>query len=90
MLPTVLSPQDDKPLIQAFCASKQSVAQKSIAPEKIECVKESNSGIYLMGGGVSGRLYLWHLITGVLIRMWYASHLYNLYNLLIGTLTIKQ
>jgi WD40 repeat protein len=66
-LESIYSCQENKPLIHCHKASKMAVVQKCIMDETISCLKATNSGLYLIGGSASGRIYLWDIRTGDLI-----------------------
>ncbi|KAJ1538649.1 Pre-rRNA-processing protein ipi3, partial [Cladochytrium tenue] len=41
---------------------------KFVLPERLRCMQSSRSGCYMIGGGESGRIYVWELGTGGLLR----------------------
>ena len=70
----LLAPQSGKPLIQGYYPNKTPSAFKYIVAEEIFILAASHSGAYIAGGGMSGRVYLWHYETGILVRMWDAHY----------------
>ncbi|XP_024515322.1 protein ROOT INITIATION DEFECTIVE 3 [Selaginella moellendorffii] len=52
---------------------KNQVAFKSYPVEPIEPLACTADGVYLAGGGSSGRIYLWEVSSGRLLRVW-AGH----------------
>jgi WD40 repeat protein len=52
--------------------SNLSSVQKSVLPEPLTCIAASHSSLYILGGGLSGRCYLWD-VTGKLLKM-FDSH----------------
>jgi pre-rRNA-processing protein IPI3 len=49
-------------------------AMQCHAPEKIGPLAVSDDGSLCCGGGVSGRLYLWEVGSGALVRSWDAHY----------------
>eukprot|EP00850_Spirogloea_muscicola_P013947 SM000097S24800 [mRNA] locus=s97:332384:335507:+ [translate_table: standard] len=49
---------------------KTQVALRSFPLEPISCLAATGSGAFLAGGGQSGRLYLWEVASGALLRSW--------------------
>jgi pre-rRNA-processing protein IPI3 len=49
-------------------------AMQCHAPERIGPLAVSDDGSMCCGGGVSGRLYLWEVGSGALVRSWDAHY----------------
>lgn len=64
----VIAAQAEAPLINIFSWSKEQSVGKYIVPEKMQALQASPDGVYLVGGGHSGRIYLWNVITYLLIH----------------------
>ncbi|KAJ3084656.1 WD repeat-containing protein 18 [Rhizoclosmatium hyalinum] len=54
-------------------AKESSPAAKMSVPEQITALALSHNGKWIVGGGVSGRVYMWELATGHMIAM-YDAH----------------
>lgn len=65
----VVSAQCDRATLNCWSVQKAQVMSKSIVPEKLSCLAASHSGKLIVGGGESGRLYVWDVVTGDLLRM---------------------
>ena len=48
--------------------------KKLLLPELMTCITVSNSNQYLATGGKSGRLYVWNLQSGLLLKAWDAHY----------------
>ncbi|CAI7832121.1 unnamed protein product [Closterium sp. NIES-54] len=53
---------------------KSAVAVRSPTTEAIGPLAATADGVYLCGGGVSGRVYVWEAATGRLLRVWAAHY----------------
>ncbi|GJP66619.1 hypothetical protein CLOP_g23534 [Closterium sp. NIES-67] len=53
---------------------KSAVAVRSPTSEAIGPLAATADGVYLCGGGVSGRVYVWEAATGRLLRVWAAHY----------------
>ncbi|KAJ3318336.1 WD repeat-containing protein 18 [Boothiomyces sp. JEL0866] len=69
-----LTPQMDKSTINVYQFSKSPAVFKFIVPEKLSVLEVSNSGDFCVGGGESGRIYIWEIATGRMIRMFDAHY----------------
>ncbi|KAH6559882.1 hypothetical protein BASA61_003146 [Batrachochytrium salamandrivorans] len=75
MLPSlILSAQSDRATLNAWSLAKAQPISKSVLPEKLSCLCISTSGRFCLAGGFSGRLYLWEIATGNLLRMFDAHY----------------
>uniref|UniRef100_A0A2P2KS70 Uncharacterized protein MANES_18G038500 n=1 Tax=Rhizophora mucronata TaxID=61149 RepID=A0A2P2KS70_RHIMU len=54
--------------------SKPQVEVKSFPEEPIKPLLANSEGTYIVGGGVSGNIYLWEVATGRLLRKWRAHY----------------
>lgn len=64
----------DKPLIHVYLFGKETPEQRIPIPETISCLEvindpETDIPTYLLGGSVSGRLYIWSLNSGLLLSV---------------------
>ncbi|KAJ3107018.1 WD repeat-containing protein 18 [Phlyctochytrium planicorne] len=59
----IYSAQNGKPLVHDQAISK------FVLPEKLGSMTLSNNGRYVVGAGISGRFYIWEVISGRLIGM---------------------
>jgi pre-rRNA-processing protein IPI3 len=64
----LISPQEKSALIHVYELHKSALACKYVLPESLTCIALSHSQQYMVGGGQSGRIYLWKLSTGDLIQ----------------------
>ncbi|KAJ3253122.1 WD repeat-containing protein 18 [Boothiomyces macroporosus] len=69
-----LTPQLDKSTVNVYQFSKSPSLFKFIVPEKLTAMEISNSGEFCIGGGESGRIYIWEIETGRMIRMFDAHY----------------
>ncbi|KAI8818530.1 quinon protein alcohol dehydrogenase-like superfamily [Fimicolochytrium jonesii] len=65
---TFLAAQNDRGLVHAWNWAKAQLLTKFVLPENLTSLAMSNSGIYAVGGGQSGRVYIWQMNTGQLLR----------------------
>lgn len=49
---------------------KESPILRSGVAEKINCVTITSDGLFLVGGGLSGIIYVWDIVSGNLLRFW--------------------
>jgi len=42
--------------------------------EPIKALAANNEGTYLVGGGISGDIYLWEVATGKLLKKWHGHY----------------
>lgn len=54
--------------------SKPQVEVKSFPSEPITPLASNHSGTYLVGGGLSGEIYLWEVETGRLLKKWHGHN----------------
>lgn len=54
--------------------SKPQVEVKSFPAEPITPLAANHSGTYLVGGGLSGDIYLWEVETGKLLKKWHGDN----------------
>ncbi|CAI0558643.1 unnamed protein product [Linum tenue] len=56
-----------------YCSlSKRQAEVKSFLGEPIKPIAATSDGTYLVGGGISGNIYLWEVPTGRLLQQWHA------------------
>jgi pre-rRNA-processing protein IPI3 len=67
----VVTAQVQKPLIKYWQWGRDEVLMRCAMPEKIcSLCLTPRTGTYVIGGGASGRLYIWSVVTGKLHRVW--------------------
>jgi pre-rRNA-processing protein IPI3 len=70
----ILSAQSDKNLIHVWPINKSTASLKMLVPEKLTALKVAHSGMYCVGGGASGRIYVWEISTGRMLKMFDAHY----------------
>ena len=65
----VLAAQQDRPSIHAWTWPKDALHLRCSTSERIGPLAVSKDGVFCCGGGASGRLYVWELGTGELLRV---------------------
>ena len=63
----ILAAQHSRPQILTYSWGKESNIFKSPTPERLGALAISPDGIYAVGGGASGRLYVWTTYDGELV-----------------------
>ncbi|KAI8920751.1 quinon protein alcohol dehydrogenase-like superfamily [Powellomyces hirtus] len=69
-----LTAQNDRALVHVWNWAKGQLQVKFGLPEKLSSLCASHSGMYCVGGGQSGRVYVWQMNTGKLLRMFDAHY----------------
>ncbi|KAJ3155961.1 Pre-rRNA-processing protein ipi3 [Geranomyces variabilis] len=69
-----LAAQNDRALVNVWSWAKSQILAKFPLPEKLSALCASHSGQYCVGGGESGRLYVWEMATGKLLRTFDAHY----------------
>ncbi|KAJ3158142.1 Pre-rRNA-processing protein ipi3 [Geranomyces michiganensis] len=69
-----LAAQNDRALVNVWSWAKSQILAKFPLPEKLSALCASHSGLYCVGGGESGRLYVWEMATGRLLRTFDAHY----------------
>nr|XP_043606063.1 protein ROOT INITIATION DEFECTIVE 3 [Erigeron canadensis] len=54
--------------------NKPQVEVKSFPAEAISPLASNSDGTYIVGGGLSGEIYLWEVATGRLLKKWHAHY----------------
>lgn len=54
--------------------SKPQAQVKSFPAERIKPLAANSEGTYIVGGGLSGDIYLWEVATGRLLKKWHAHY----------------
>ena len=62
--------QTQRPALKLWSWGKEACAVKAVSAERIGPLVATADGSYLVGGGASGRLYLWSTVTGALLKIW--------------------
>ena len=60
--------QADKPAVHSWTWGRSQPHFKCAMPEKIGPLATTNDGVYCFGGGSSGRIYVWDVATGALLK----------------------
>eukprot|EP00756_Hemistasia_phaeocysticola_P051066 Hpha_TRINITY_DN26245_c0_g1::TRINITY_DN26245_c0_g1_i1::g.184592::m.184592/K14829/IPI3; pre-rRNA-processing protein IPI3 len=60
--------QPDKAVVTLHYLGKQQPRHKCSAPEKLSSL--ATDGYHVAAGGVSGKLYVWQVATGAMLRLW--------------------
>ena len=67
---SIVSVQAKKAAIQVWSWGKEAPLYKSVLAEKMGPITASHCGHYLLAGSLSGKIYVWYLPTGKLLRVW--------------------
>ncbi|RUP24752.1 WD40-repeat-containing domain protein [Jimgerdemannia flammicorona] len=70
----VLAAQADKAIVHIYSWHKDQVHVKCICPEKLVTIAASNRGTYCAGGTEAGKIYVWEISTGNLLRSFDAHY----------------
>ncbi|KAJ1551204.1 WD repeat-containing protein 18, partial [Nowakowskiella sp. JEL0078] len=70
----VFSAQRKKAMIHTWNWLKEQPLSKFVIPEELSSVGVSNSGLFFVGGTKAGRVYLWQISTGTLIKAFDAHY----------------
>ena len=70
----ILSQHPDKPQAVIHYPTKAQPRFRCSMPEKMLSVDISSNGVYAVGGGVSGKLYIWQVASGALMRIFDAHY----------------
>ncbi|BFG18380.1 hypothetical protein CerSpe_046540 [Prunus speciosa] len=60
--------------VQYWSWSKPQVDVKSFPAEQIKPLASNSVGTYIVGGGLSGNIYLWEVASGRLLKKWHAHY----------------
>ncbi|KAG1056563.1 hypothetical protein G6F46_000790 [Rhizopus delemar] len=71
---SVVSAQTDRAILNVYQFHKDQVMHKMITSEKMISVTASHQGQYLAAATAAGKVYLWHIPTGHLMRMFEAHY----------------
>ena len=68
----VFAAQADKASVHTWMLGKEPIASRSFVMERLSALALSPDGHFLVGGAAagSGRLHVWHVSTGALLRTW--------------------
>ena len=58
--------QRDQPVLKIYNWHKETPDHKMILPEVLNTICLSSDGIWLLGGSVTGKVYLWEMASGIL------------------------
>ncbi|KAJ3416699.1 WD repeat-containing protein 18 [Chytridiales sp. JEL 0842] len=70
----MISAQSERPVAHVWSWQKEQVLAKITLPEKLSSLAVSHSGRFCVGGGSSGRVYIWELASGNMPRMFDAHY----------------
>lgn len=70
----LIASQSDRPALKTWIWNKQSHTLKSACAERIKATTATADGLYVAGGGASGKMYIWNTDTGELLRIWEAHY----------------
>ncbi|KAI9207607.1 quinon protein alcohol dehydrogenase-like superfamily [Polychytrium aggregatum] len=70
----LLVAQSDKAVINYWSWTKEQFQAKFVVPEKLAAIVASHNGSICVGGSQSGRVYVWELATGSLLKMFDAHY----------------
>ncbi|RUS19539.1 WD40-repeat-containing domain protein [Endogone sp. FLAS-F59071] len=70
----VIAAQADKPVVNVYTWQKDQAHIKCICPEKLVVLAASNRGTYCAGGTEGGKVYVWEIATGNLLRIFDAHY----------------
>ncbi|CAI9302262.1 unnamed protein product [Lactuca saligna] len=59
---------------RGFCCLQPQVEVKSFPAEAFNPLACNTDGTYIVGGGVSGHIYLWEVATGRLLKKWHGHY----------------
>jgi len=65
----IFSAQNDRPQINVWSFRKDQLLYKFTVPEKLSSTVITNNNNYFIGGSESGRIYVWEVTTGKLIKI---------------------
>ncbi|KJE97530.1 hypothetical protein CAOG_07371 [Capsaspora owczarzaki ATCC 30864] len=68
-LPLLLAASADRPVVNSWYWQKDQVHVKSTLAEKVPVIATSPDGLYIVGGSAQGRLFVWEIATGSLLKM---------------------
>ena len=66
----VLTAEKGKPYLHAWSWKKEQPRYRCQTPERVGCVVCTSDGAHCVGGGASGKLYLWQIASGRLLLSW--------------------
>ncbi|KAI8364741.1 quinon protein alcohol dehydrogenase-like superfamily [Radiomyces spectabilis] len=70
----IITTQTDRAVLNVYGWQRDQVLHKMPTTEKMVSVAASNQGTYAAAATASGRVYLWHLATGNLVRIFEAHY----------------
>ncbi|OAD76124.1 hypothetical protein PHYBLDRAFT_186141 [Phycomyces blakesleeanus NRRL 1555(-)] len=70
----ILTAQTDRAVLNVYGWQRDQILHKMTTPEKIITVTASHQGAYVAGATATGRVYLWHIATGHLLRVFEAHY----------------
>jgi pre-rRNA-processing protein IPI3 len=68
----IVAAQSRKPVVNLYCFGKPQVHMQFHLQEIVSAVAADPSGTFLAAGSRSGRLYVWNISDGILLRTWQA------------------
>jgi pre-rRNA-processing protein IPI3 len=70
----VVAAMANQPRILAWQRGKEQPVMRSVAPERLESLRCTADGSFILGGGQSGRLYAWEAGSGRLLAAFEAHY----------------
>ena len=64
----------NQPRVLAWQRGKEQPVMRSVAPERLESLRCTGDGSFILGGGQSGRLHAWEAGTGLLLAAFEAHY----------------
>jgi len=65
----IYSAQNDRPQINVWSFRKDQLLYKFTVPEKLSSIITTNNNNYFIGGSETGKIYVWEVTTGKLIKI---------------------
>eukprot|EP00833_Pecoramyces_ruminatium_P016548 jgi/Orpsp1_1/1190580/evm.model.d7180000079893.1 len=65
----IYSAQNDRPQINVWSFRKDQLLYKFTVPEKLSSIITTNNSNYIIGGSENGKIYVWEVTTGKLIKI---------------------
>lgn len=71
---SLISIQSDRPGVQIYSWKTAQARVKSSTTEKLTAVAVSHDGLYCAAGTPSGKIYMWDMVSGELLKVWDAHY----------------
>lgn len=70
----ILAAQIDRAVINVYQWTRDQAQHKMTTPEKLVCITASNQGSLVAGATANGRVYIWQVSTGLLLKVFEAHY----------------